>query len=398
VCKEEKVNQMDTFYRPTWVEVSLDALRHNVEGFRKLLPQTMHMMAVVKADAYGHGAVEVLREALATGASYAGVAFLDEAIELRRAGVSSPILVLGYTPPDAIEAALEHDVTLTVFSKEVLHSIRSSVRTGGRLKIHIKLDTGMGRLGLTDSEEAISFIEEALRMEAVEVEGVYTHFASSDEQDKAYTLMQHSRFDHVMSHFARKNVLFRYIHTGNSAAAIDCPELSYNMVRLGISMYGLYPSNEVQHERIELHPVMSLITRPVMIKKLPPDSGISYGVTYRTQREETIATLPIGYADGYSRMLSGHVEALVKGTRVPVVGRICMDQCMINVSDVQDQLTLQDEVVLFGCQGSARIPVEELAERLGTVNYEITCMVSHRVPRVYVREGAAVKVSNPLIR
>ncbi len=388
---------MDTFYRSTWVEVSLDALRHNVEEFRKLLPQTMSMMAVVKADAYGHGAVEVIREAIEAGASYAGVAFLDEAIELRQAGVKLPILVMGYTPPGAIEAAIQHDVTLTVFSRDALQSIPLYATSDRKLKIHIKLDTGMGRIGLTSAEESISFIEEARDMECVEVEGVFTHFASSDERDKSYTLMQHSRFDQVIRHFAYQNVHFAYVHTGNSAAAIDCPELSYNMVRLGISMYGLYPSNEVRKDRIELHPVMSLITKPVLIKTVPAGSGISYGVTYRTQGEERIATLPIGYGDGYSRMLSGRAEVLVKGTRVPVVGRICMDQCMINVTDVTEPLTVEDEVVLFGRQGTACISVEELAEWLGTINYEITCMIDHRVPRVYVRDGARVKVSNPLI-
>lgn len=388
---------MDTFYRPTWVEVSLDALHHNVSSFRKLLPETMSLMAVVKADAYGHGAVEVVKEAFEAGADYAGVAFLDEAIELRHAGITVPILVLGYTPPEAIHAALEHDITLTVFSEEVLHAAAKTANAHQQLKIHVKLDTGMGRLGLADPEQAIAFIEEARSLSNVVVEGVYTHFASADERTKDYTLMQHRRFESVISYFEQKNIRFPYVHTGNSAAAIDSPELSYNMVRLGISMYGLYPSEEVQRERIELQPVMSLVTRPVMIKRVPPNTGISYGVTYRTQGEETIATLPVGYADGYSRMLSGHVETLVQGQRVPVIGRICMDQCMIQVTGLTD-LTLEDEVVLMGRQGTETISAEELAERLGTINYEITCMISHRVPRVYVRNGQRVKVSNPLIR
>lgn len=388
---------MDTFYRPTWVEVSLDAVHHNVSCFRQWLPPEMAMMAVVKADAYGHGAVEVLREAVEAGATYAGVAFLDEAIELRRAGVRIPILVLGYTPPEAIPAALEHNVTLTVFSQEVLQTAAKDANPEHKLKVHVKLDTGMGRLGLTDTDEAIAFLEQALGMPEVEVEGVYTHFASSDERDKAYTRMQHNRFDKVIAYFAQQGVTYPYVHTGNSAAAIDCPELSYNMVRLGISMYGLYPSEEVHMERLDLRPVMSLYTKPVMVKTVPPGTGISYGVTYRTKDEETIATLPVGYADGYSRMLSGRVEALVQGKRVPVVGRICMDQCMINATSLE-QVTLDDEVVLMGRQGAERISAEELATLLGTLNYEITCMVSHRVPRVYIKNGQRVKVSNPLLR
>lgn len=396
---------MDSFYRPTWVEVSLDALRHNIEAFRRALPEHMHLMAVVKANAYGHGAAEVVREALACGASYACVAFLDEALELRRAGITAPILVLGYTPPEAIPLAAEHDITLTVYSYEVLEALRNRASravegptaSGHKpLRIHIKLDTGMGRLGLYTESEAIAFIERALQLPNVVVEGLYTHFASADERDKSYTYEQHRRFDAVVQHFNRKGIAFPYLHTGNSAVALDCPELSYNMIRLGVSMYGMYPSDEVNRDRIRLQPVMSVKTRMVMVKKLPPGCGISYGVTYRTQGEEVIGTLPIGYADGFSRMYTGQGRVLVRGRRVPVVGRICMDQCMINITDVP-QASLQDEIVILGEQGAERITAEELASLLGTINYEITCMISHRVPRVYIRNGQVASVANPLI-
>nr|WP_193580744.1 alanine racemase [Paenibacillus aceris] len=387
---------VDAFYRPTWVEISLDALRSNIEGFQKILPAGMKQMAVVKADAYGHGAVEVSKEALAAGVDYLGVAFFDEALELRNAGITAPILVLGYTPPEGARRARELDVTIAVYSYDVLKELQDQQHEK-KLKIHIKLDTGMGRLGLHTEADAIPFIEQALTLPNVEVEGMFTHYANADEVDKSYTLEQYRRFERIVSYFTDKGVTFPYIHAGNSAAAIDLPGLTYSMVRLGISMYGLYPSEDVDQTKIELKPVLSLKTGIVHLKTLPPDSGISYGTIYHTKGEEQIGTLPIGYADGFSRMLSSKAEVLVRGKRVPVVGRICMDQCMINVSDVKDVQSL-DEVVLIGEQDGERITAEDIARQLGTVNYEVICMISHRVARVYVRGGERVDAINPLMR
>ncbi|MFC5446836.1 alanine racemase [Paenibacillus aestuarii] len=392
---------MDAFYRPTWVEISLDALRSNIEGFQKVLPEGMKLMAVVKADAYGHGAVGISKEAIAAGVDYLGVAFMDEALELRNAGITAPILVLGYTPPEGLERARQKDITVTVYSHEVLQALkeqameeRSAMK---KLKIHVKLDTGMGRLGLQAEQDAIPFIEELMTLPGVEVEGLFTHYANADEIDKTYTYEQYRRFERVVEHFKQQDVEFPYIHAGNSAAAIDLPNLTYSMVRLGISMYGLYPSTEVNKHKIELKPVLSLKTGIVHLKTLPPNSGISYGTIYFTKSEERIATLPIGYADGFSRMLSMKAEALIRGRRVPIVGRICMDQCMANVSEVPGVQT-SDEVVLIGEQGGERITVEDVANQLGTINYEITCMISHRVARVYVRNGVREDAINPLMR
>lgn len=391
---------MDLFYRPTWVEISLDALRSNVAAFRSVLPQMMKLMTVIKANAYGHGAQEVAQEALDCGADYLGVAFLDEALELRAAGITAPILVLGYTPVEGIVPAYTHDITLTVYSDEVLEALaglhREYASVGRPMKIHVKIDTGMGRIGLHDEESAFRFIEQAIRLEGVKVEGLFTHYARADEEDKAYTLEQHRRFEAIVEHFRSRGVVFPILHAGNSATGIEFPELSYNMLRLGISLYGLYPSEEVNRRKVELLPVMSFKTKPVMIKTLPPGSGISYGTIYTTRGEEKIATLPVGYADGYTRMLTSKAEVLVCGQKVPVVGKICMDQCMINVSDVPE-LRLDDEVVLFGKQGSEVISADDLAAALGTINYEITCMVSSRVPRVYIRNGQPYKVVNHLL-
>lgn len=387
---------MDSFYRPTWIEISLDALRDNLEAFAKLLPPSMHRMAVIKADAYGHGAVEVAKEAMACGVTYLAVAFLDEALELRRAGITAPILVLGYTPVQGVPLALSNDITLNVYSEDVLEALAERATERHPARIHIKVDTGMGRLGLHQTDEAIAFINKALHTPGIDLEGVFTHYACADEEDKSYTEEQHRKFKRIIDHFEQAGHRFRYVHAGNSATAIDSPEWTYNMVRLGISMYGIYPSAEVHHERIRLKPVMSLKAGIVMLKKMKAGEGISYGSIYHTKQDgETIATLPVGYADGYSRMLTGKANAIVGGRRVPVVGTICMDQCMLDVTLVPEA-KLGDEAVLFGAQGNESITVDEIAGQLGTIPYEIVCMISHRVAKKYVRGGEVQETVNLL--
>lgn len=387
---------MDSFYRPTWIEISMDALRYNLEAFGKLLPPTMHRMAVIKADAYGHGAVEVAKEAVSCGISYLAVAFLDEALELRRAGIKAPILVLGFTPVQGVPLALRNDITLNVYSEDVLLALAEGASAEHPARIHIKVDTGMGRLGLHRVDEAIAFIEKALDTPGIELEGIFTHYACADEEDKTYTVEQHRKLKSIVDHFSEQGHVFRYVHAGNSATAIDSPELTYNMVRLGISMYGIYPSAEVRKTRIALKPVMSLKAGIVMLKSMNAGEAISYGSIYWTQRDgERIATLPVGYADGYSRMLTGKAQALVGGCRVPVVGTICMDQCMLDVSEVPEAV-LGDEAVLFGQQGSETITVDEIAGHLGTIPYEIVCMISHRVAKKYIRGGEVQETVNLL--
>ncbi|MUG73937.1 MULTISPECIES: alanine racemase [Paenibacillus] len=391
---------MDSFYRPTRVEISLDALRHNLEAFRAVLPAHVRMMAVVKADAYGHGAVEVCREALQDGVEYIAVAFLDEGLELRRAGITAPMLVLGYTPPEGLVTAWEHDITLNVYTDEILDAwerLQPAESAARPLKIHVKLDSGMNRLGIGPEDEAIRFIERARRTAGIEVEGLFTHYACADETDKSHTFGQYAKFARVVEHFRGQGFEFPLVHAGNSAAAIDLPEYTFNMVRLGIGMYGLYPSEEVNKQQVALQPVLSIKTGVAMVKQVPAGEGVSYGAIYRTSGEETIATLPIGYADGYSRMLTGKAEVLIRGRRVPVVGRICMDQCMVNATGIAD-ISMEEEVVILGAQGSERITAEEHASWLGTINYEIVCMISHRVPRVYVKDGRVVRSVNPLLR
>ncbi|CAM2980765.1 alanine racemase [Paenibacillus sediminis] len=393
---------MQVNYRATRAEINLDALSANYAAFRKVLPPEMKLLACVKANAYGHGAVQVAKEMERLGADYLSVAFLDEALELRHAGVKLPILILGYTPPEGIQTAWEHDVTVTLFSEEVLEAIRN-IDTGDskrKLKVHIKIDTGMGRLGLLPDQDVVSFVQKVNRLSHVDVEGLFTHFARADEEDKTYTLEQYRRFKSVATALQDNDIQIPILHTGNSATAIDMPELSWNMVRIGVSMYGLYPSAEVNRASITLTPVMSLKTQVAFVKQLPPNWGISYGSRYVTDQEEWIATLPIGYADGYSRMLTGKAQVLIRGRRVPIVGTICMDQCMVSLQSFGEEakdIKTGEEVVLIGQQSGEIISADEVADQLGTINYEVVCMIAHRVPRLYIRSGRVETVVNPLL-
>ncbi|WP_028609436.1 alanine racemase [Paenibacillus harenae] len=394
---------MDLFYRPTWVEISLDALRHNLQEFRGAMPQDCRLMASVKANAYGHGAVEVAREAERFGVDYLGVAFLDEALQLRKAGIRTPILVLGFVAPDALSVARDSDVTISLFRKDVIEAAAKLPldETGKKLKAHIKIDTGMGRLGVLGKDAAIAFIEAALSVPQLMIEGMFTHFASADEADKTYTKLQVDRFREITDYMEKKGISIPIIHAANSAAGIDTPDWAGGMLRLGISMYGLYPSVEVNRQRIKLEPVMALKTEVVMVKNAPEGWGISYGTRYKAEEGERIGTLPIGYADGYSRMLTGKAHGLVRGVKTPIRGTICMDQCMISLDSVaagagDAPVETGEEVVLIGRQGDAVITAEEVADQLGTLNYEVTCMLANRVPRVYVKGGRIAAVRNPL--
>ncbi|MGM0882062.1 MAG: alanine racemase [Bacillota bacterium] len=394
---------MDSFYRPTRAEISLDALRHNLQAFRNAIPEGCRLMASVKANAYGHGAVEIAREAERFGVDYLGVAFLDEALQLRKAGIQTPILVLGFVAADALSAARDNDVTISLFREDILQAAAGlpSDVTGRKLKVHIKIDSGMGRLGVLGQDAAISFIGKALKVPQLEVEGLFTHYARADEADKSYTKLQYDRFREVASYVEQQGLPIPIIHAANSAAGIDTPEWGGNMLRLGISMYGLYPSAEVNQQRIELEPVLTLKTEVVMVKTTPAGWGISYGTRYVTEGEERIGTLPIGYADGYSRMLTGKAHGLVRGVKVPIRGTICMDQCMIALDAAAsgaDSMPVEpgEEVMLIGRQGDAVITVDEVAQQLGTLNYEVTCMLAARVPRVYVSRGRTTAIYNPL--
>lgn len=383
------------YYRDTVAIVDLDAIAHNVGRFRRSLPDSCRLMAAVKANAYGHGAIPVARTALAAGATDLAVAFLDEALELRAAGITAPILVLGHTSERGIERALEEGITLTVFDDASVKKIlRVAERTGRRARLHIKVDTGMGRIGLWE-DRAVPFVEQWVRDSRVMVEGIYTHFATADEADKGYAREQHERFLRILRQLEKKGIRIPVAHCANSAVSIDLPEWSYGMIRLGISMYGYYPSTKVNRRRIRLRPALTLKTRIVHLKRPPAGIGVSYGKTAVVNGSQWIATLPIGYGDGYSRQLSGRGSALVRGRRVPVIGRVCMDQTMLDVTSAMP-VKVGDEVVLYGKQGSEEIHVDEVADLLGTISYEVTCMLGQRIPRIYLQSGRVTEVNNPL--
>lgn len=401
VCDEEKVTDLDSFYRPTWAEISLDALRRNLAAIRAALPGDCRLMASVKANAYGHGAVEIAKAAERFGVDYLGVAFLDEALELRRAGIQSPILVLGYVPAEALELARRHRIAISLFREDIRAAAEKlpSGGSGERLKVHIKIDSGMGRLGVLGHDEALAFIGRAMATPQLEVEGLFTHYANADEADKSYTKLQYDRFAAIAAEAARRGWRIPIVHAANSAAGIDTPQWAGGMVRLGIAMYGLYPSEEVNRRDVRLEPVMALKTTVVHVKQVPPGWGISYGTRYIAAGDERIGTLPIGYADGYSRMLTGKAHALVRGVKVPIRGTICMDQCMVALDaagTAEHPVEAGEEVVLIGRQGDAVIPMEEIAGQLGTIPYEVMCMLAARVPRIYVEAGRVVHASNKL--
>jgi alanine racemase len=379
------------FYRDTWAEINLDHISENILSFKKILPKQVDIIAVVKANAYGHGDVQIARSALEAGASYLAVAFIDEAIALRKKGINAPILVLGASRPGDVQIASRYEISLTVFQKEWLHEAKAILKKNEKLTVHLKLDTGMGRIGIRNKEdlaEMESLIDEDERFV---LEGIYTHFATADELDQKYFQSQLLKFQEMISILKTHP---RYIHCSNSAAALRFPGAYYNAVRIGIAMYGLTPSLEMEEELpFALHEAFSLRTRLVHVKQLHKGDKVSYGATYEASGDEWIGTIPIGYADGWIRKLSGQ-EVLVGGERAPIVGRVCMDQCMIKLPRA---LPIGTIVTLIGQQNGQKISINEIAGKLETINYEIPCLIASRVPRLYQKEGKIVDIKNTLL-
>lgn len=391
--------------RPTWIEVDLDAIAHNVRELRAALPPGTELMAVVKADGYGHGALPVAREALAAGARWLGVAIAEEAIALReglrggaapsdRAVGSPPILVMGYVPIEQAADLVEREIAVACYQIELARALSKAAAAAGKTaRVHLKVDTGMGRLGV-QPEEALAFARAVAALPGVQVEGLFTHFATADEADPSYTRWQSQRFAALSESFRRDGVQVPLWHAGNSAALIAHPDAAFGLVRAGISLYGLYPS---EHARLaaarsgradRLRPALAWKARLSHVKRVSAGAGLSYGCTYRPDRARWIGTVPVGYADGYSRRWSNRGVVLVRGRPVPIVGRVCMDQFLVDLDGVPDPVpTVGEEVVLLGRQGGAEITADDLARGLDTINYEIVSTVGRRVPRVYVRGG-----------
>lgn len=367
--------------RPTRAEIDLGAIAFNLQGIRKQVSPA-GIMAVVKADAYGHGAVQVSRLALEQGADYLAVALVEEAVALRKAGIEAPLLVFGgFSAEDAaVFADYELDATLLDQRAASLLS-RAGQRKNRRIRVHVKVDTGMGRLGVA-WEQAAAFYASVQDLEGLTATGLYTHFATSDALDKSYASLQLARYKKVVDELSARGISVPIKHTANSGAILDMPESWFDMVRPGIMMYGHYPSPETT-ESIEIHPAMSFKTAVTQVKRVERGQSVSYGRTFVAERAKTIVTLPVGYADGYNRLLSNRGAVLIRGRRFPVAGRVCMDLIMADAGEAAD-IQAGDEVVLFGRQGEEEIRVAEICDLLGTIPYEVTCWVSRRVPRVYM--------------
>ena len=381
---------MESTLKRTWAEVDLDALAHNYERIRRHVGEKTKLLGVIKADAYGHGAVPVAKELEALGASYLAVSNIDECEEVRRGGVTLPVLMLGFTPADQAERILELDMTQAVQSLDIAKAFSAAaVKCGKKMKVHIKLDTGMGRLGfLCDEEhfdESLQDILAVLELPGLDVEGVFTHFCVADEEGEenvAFTRTQHERFLRMIDAAeARSGFHFRLRHCCNAGGIVSYPEWADDMVRCGIILYG---SGSLA-EKMGMEPVMSLKTRVATVRDLAPGTSVSYGRTYFTERESRIAVLPIGYADGLHRTLSDRMEVLTPYGRAKQVGRICMDMCMIDVTDLPE-VKSGDEVEIFG----KNVLCAEDAGKCGTIPYELLCAVGKRVPRHYFLHGKRV--------
>ena len=365
--------------RPTWIEVDLSAIAHNVNQLCAIIGPEVGLLAVMKADGYGHGGIRVARTALNNGACMIGVACVSEGIALRRAGIDTPILVLGYTPAWQAREALLNDITVTLFTTEVARAFsKAAEELNRRARAHVKVDTGMGRLGLLP-HEVVGFLREIGTLPGLEIAGLFTHFSVADS-DPEYTRGQLAQFNEVLEEIHREGFTIPYIHAANSAGLLTLPEARFNLVRAGIALYGLDPSPQAPLPE-GFRPALTFKTQVAQVKVLPPGSYVSYGNAYQTRGDERIAVIPVGYADGFRRSPRHWGEVLVKGQRAPIVGRVCMDQAMINVTQIP-HVRQGDEVVLIGQQGEEEITVDEVAERLGTINYEVISEILARVSRV----------------
>ena len=380
-----------------WAEVDLAAIAHNIGQIKRLLRPSTRLMAVLKANAYGHGLVEVAGRVLAEGAEVLGVARIDEAIGIREAGFDAPILIFGHTPPDLAGALIDYDLTQSLWSYEMARLLSEAAGSGKqRIKAHLKIDTGMGRLGILPcdlgesvgspeiSAHAVKDVALIKKLPGIDVEGVYTHFATADAADKTQALRQFEIFNRFLEKLKKHGIEFEIRHAANSAAIIDMPETHLDMVRLGISLYGYYPSEYVAVNKVGIWPVMTLKSRIIHLKKVNPGFCVSYGSIWKASSPTIIATVSIGYGDGYDRLLSSKSKMLVHNRPAPVVGRICMDQTMLDVGGIPD-VEVGDEVVAFGPHDTLPMGADNIAKYINTISYEVLTGISDRVLRVYIR-------------
>ena len=374
----------------TWAEIDLDCIEHNFRAMKEKLPAETRFLGVVKADSYGHGACRVAALLEELGCDYLAVACMNEALALREGGVTLPILILGYTATEHTETLIENNITVALGKLDLAEKMSELAGAlGKKLKVHLKVDSGMGRMGFTcrSPRDPVEDMLKVMRLPNLEVEGIFTHFAVSDvEGGGEYTEDQFKEFTGVIDRLEKlSGKKFKIKHCTNSGAMLNYTKTYLDMVRPGIMLYGCYPDGESDY--IKLQPAMQLKTRIVQIKDFEPGDTVSYGRLYTAPSKRKIAVIPIGYADGLHRVLSGKLDVLIRGKRAPQVGRICMDMCMVDVTDIPDA-ERGDIVTVFGRDGDGFIPVEELAEKAGTISYELLCAVSPRVRRIYLRHGA----------
>ncbi|WP_346880240.1 alanine racemase [Clostridium sp. UBA3061] len=386
---------MEKIMRPVWAEINLDTIATNTKNIKKLIGDK-ELIAIVKADCYGHGAVDVLPTLLESGASRLAVAMLTEAIELRENNINAPIVILGYTPLYLGEELINYDIEQTVYDLDYAKELsKIAISLNKKAKIHIAIDTGMGRIGFLPGDDTVKTINEVYNLEGLEVIGIYSHFSTSDEKDKTYANEQLFKFKKVMGDLKAIGIEIPLKHISNSGAIIDMPETYLNGVRPGIILYGYYPSNEVSKDNISVKPALTLKAKIAHVKELYKDMYISYGKTFKTNKKTIVATLPIGYGDGYPRALSENAKVIVNGKFASILGRICMDQCMIDVTDIENVKT-GDEVIILGEEGDLKFNADDMAKALGTINYEILCRIKSRIPRVYIKNKEVFKVRNTI--
>lgn len=373
----------------TWAEINLDNFKNNIEVIRKHTEKTAKLMAVIKADGYGHGAVTLAKEAEKSGFEYFAVACIDEVKELRRSAVKLPIVILSYTSYEDAEDIIKYDAIPAVFNKELPEKLNEAARKAGKkIKVHIKLNTGMTRLGFDTErlEETVNDIVYISKLDNIEVDGIFTHFADADNEDSEFVFDQYERFDKVLKELSKKGICIPNRHICNSAATIANKDMQLDMVRCGIMLYGYYPEKYLEEMMPGIKPVMEIKSKILQIREIEKNVTVGYGRTYKSEKKLKIGVVPIGYADGYSRLLSNDFYLLVCGKKARILGRVCMDQLMIDITDIDDAYE-GCEVTVMGKDGDLSLTADDIAAKLGTISYEILCDIGRRVPRVYIKDN-----------
>ncbi len=384
---------MKKILRPAWAEIDLDAIAYNTRNIKQLIGHK-DLIAVVKANCYGHGVIDIIPTLLENGVSRFAVAMISEALEIRENNITAPVMILGFTPLYLGEELINNDIVQTVYDLDYARELsKIALSLNKKAKIHIAMDTGMGRIGFLPNEKSIDDITEIYSLEGIDVVGIFTHFSTSDEKDKEYSHQQFTKMMSVMDELEKRGVDIPLKHEANSGAIIDLPSTYLDAVRAGIILYGYYPSDEVNKSNLALKPALTLKATITNVKTLEKDMYISYGRTFKTSDKTVVATIPVGYADGYIRKLGENGKVIIKDQFAPIIGRICMDQFMIDVTNIPD-VKIGDEVILLGEKNNLKYNADDIAEKLGTINYEVTCMLKSRLPRVYIKNKHIINVKN----